>query len=330
MDLTERQKNILSLIVKAHIESGDPISSKAICEILGNISSATVRSEMSRLIEKGYLDQPHTSAGRVPTAKAYRMYVNGLLNTEADERTKKTIDEKIDLLKDNFESLSAKAGQLLSDVTGLPAVSVLTHSDTAFVKKLEVIPVGKSSVLLVLVTSDALARSRICNLGFVLNREMLYTFEKAAAQQIVGTELSSFNAPYIQSIAAKTGDIKLIPLFNAVYEIIHDILDLKLEVKGESRLLYDKNNNDALRLMEYISRRDAIISILASADDPISIVFGEEDKSQPTSVIVAKHSGGKIGVIGPARMSYESVIPSIAYFAKKLGEIITKAIDEME
>ena len=86
------------------------------------------------------------------------------------------------------------------------------------------------------------------------------------------------------------------------------------------------------KLMEFISRRDAIISVLADASDPISIVLGEgkENEKANTSLIIAKHSGGKIGVIGPKRMSYENVIPSIAYFAQKLGDIINKAINDME
>ena len=94
--LTERQKNILSLMVKAHIMSGEPMGSKTISELLENkVSSATIRNEMSFLSEMGFLEQPHTSAGRIPTSKAYRMYVNGLLSNEADEKTKRLIDERL-------------------------------------------------------------------------------------------------------------------------------------------------------------------------------------------------------------------------------------------
>ena len=137
MELTERQKRILYLMVKAHIVSGEPVSSKYLSQALNNeVSSATVRNEMSVLAEQGYLDQPHTSAGRVPTAKAYRMYVNGLLSSEADEATKKTIDNMLEDVSGDFEDISETAGQALSDLTGLPSVTLLSHEDTAYVKRL--------------------------------------------------------------------------------------------------------------------------------------------------------------------------------------------------
>ncbi len=331
MELSERQKNILLIMVKNHINEGEPIGSKVICEMLGGqISSATIRNEMSYLTSLGFLEQPHTSAGRVPTAKAYRMYVNGLLSNECDEDMKHYIDVKLEAIKDNYETLSENAAELLSDITGLPAVSVLTHSDSAFIKRLEVLPIGKTSVLVVMVSSDGLAKSRMCNLGVAVTKEKLLSFEKISAKEIVGTELSQFTDGFMQSLASKTGDIALIPLFNTVYEMVKDLLSLKLDFRGEDTILHDDNSASALRLMEYISRRDAIISVLASVNDPISIVFGEEEKSAPTSFIVANHSGGKIGVLGPTRMSYENVIPSISYFAKKLGDIISKAVTDME
>ena len=115
--------------------------------------------------------------------------------------------------------------------------------------------------------------------------------------------------------------------------MINDLNREKLSLSGEENLIVSsKTDKDALSLMEFISRRDAIISVLSSASDPISIVFGTTDQSTgpQNSMIVASHSGGKIGVIGPSRMSYEDVIPSIAYFAAKLGEIIDKAIKDME
>ncbi len=334
MELTERQKRILYLMVKAHIVSGEPVSSKYLSQALNNeVSSATVRNEMSVLAEQGYLDQPHTSAGRVPTAKAYRMYVNGLLSSEADEATKKTIDNMLEDVSGDFEDISETAGQALSDLTGLPSVTLLSHENTAYVKRLELLPMGRRTVLIVLVTSDTLARSRICKSGFDLSAELLALFDRIASKEIVGTELNKFTAPYMQGIAAAAGNIVLLPFFNTVYDMIKDLRQMKLSLKGEENLItQSRNNADALRLMEFIARRDAIISVLAGADDPVSIVFGENKNthSPPHSMVVAKHSGGKIGVIGPARMSYDDVIPSIAYFAKKLGEIINKAIKDME
>lgn len=330
--LTDRQKNILSLMVKAHIVSGEPIGSKTLSDAFNNtVSSATIRNEMSYLSEKGFLEQPHTSAGRIPTSKAYRMYINGLLSNEASEETKRIIDSRLTSLAGDFEGINENATKALSEITGLPSVSLITHEDTTYIKRIEILPMGKRTVLIVLVTSDTLAKSRMCKSGFDLTPDLLSRFDRIAAKEIVGTELSRFNAGLMQSIAAASGDITLIPFFNTVFDMITELKTMRLNLKGENTIL-EAQNADALKLMEFISRRDAIISVLADANDPISIVLGEsaENNNSPASLIIAKHSGGKIGVIGPKRMSYENVIPSIAYFAKKLGDIINKAINDME
>ena len=190
---------------------------------------------------------------------------------------------------------------------------------------------GKRTVLIVLVTSDTLAKSRMCKSGFDLTADLISRFDRIASKEIVGTELSKFNASFMQKIASLSGEIALIPFFNTVFDMINDLKTMQLSLKGENTIL-EAESNDAIKLMEFISRRDAIISVLADASDPISIVLGEgnENEKANTSLIIAKHSGGKIGVIGPKRMSYENVIPSIAYFAQKLGDIINKAINDME
>lgn len=330
--LTERQKNILSLMVKAHIVSGEPIGSKTLSELLDDkVSSATIRNEMSFLSEMGFLEQPHTSAGRIPTSKAYRMYVNGLLSNEADEETKRIIDNCLTKISGDFEGINEGATKALSEITGLPSVSLISHEDTTYIKRIEVLPMGKRTVLIVLVTSDTLAKSRMCKSGFDLSADLISRFDRIAAKEIVGTELSRFNASFMQKIASASGEIALIPFFNTVFDMINDLKTMQLSLKGENTI-FEAESQDAIKLMEFISRRDAIISVLADASDPISIVLGEgkESEKSNTSLIIAKHSGGKIGVIGPKRMSYENVIPSIAYFAQKLGDIINKAINDME
>ena len=328
-ELTNRQKQILCLMVKQHILTGEPISSKAICQQFDTaVSSATIRNEMNYLTSLGFLEQPHTSAGRVPTAKAYRMYVNGLLDSKATPGVKKAIDKAIHEIADNFENLGDSAGKALSEITGLPSVMLFSY-----VKRFEILPMGKKTVLLVLVTSDALSKSRLCKFNFEVTQKDVAAFEAVAAKLIIGTELVKFTPAFMQTLAGVSNDINFIPFFNTTFEMINDLNREKLSLSGEENLIVSsKTDKDALSLMEFISRRDAIISVLSSASDPISIVFGTTDKSTgpQNSMIVASHSGGKIGVIGPSRMSYEEVIPSIAYFASKLGEIIDKAIKDME
>lgn len=343
MELTPRKKIILSEIVKAHIAHGEPVGSKFLCEAtkLG-LSSATIRNEMSELSEMGYLEQPHTSAGRVPTASGYRMYVTGLLDKNTPSAPiKASIDKAIEKVALDPEHLTATAGQVLSDLTGFTTVAMTIPEASAFIKRIELLPMGKRMALLVLVTSDGIARSRICRTGDNLTTSAIRAFDRIAAVDIVGTELNCFNGVFLQTLAAKMGDFSLIlmPLITALFEMIENVCHSQLDLKGESNLysVYNKDI-DARQIVDFISRRDAILSILSEIPDPVSVVFGDDsgiDVLKPSSMVVAKFGSnqnevGRIGVIGPTRMAYEDLIPSISYFAKQLGKVLEQSIRDLD
>lgn len=343
MELTPRKKIILSEIVKAHIAHGEPVGSKFLCEATNlGLSSATIRNEMSELSEMGYLEQPHTSAGRIPTAAGYRMYVTGILDKNTpSEPVKASIDKAIKKVADDPEHITALAGQALSELTGFTTVALTIPEDNAFVKRIELLPMGKRMALLVLVTSDGIARSRICRTGDNLNTSAIHAFDRIAAVDIIGTELNAFNGVFLQTLAAKMGNYSLIlmPLITALFELIESICHSQIDLKGESNLysVYNKDI-DARRIVEFISRRDAILSILSEIPDPVSVVFGDDsgiEALKPSSMVVAKFGSdvkkvGRIGIIGPTRMAYEDIIPSISYFAKQLGKVLEQSIKDLD
>ena len=290
----------------------------------------------------GYLEQPHTSAGRVPTAAGYRMYVTGLLDKNTpSEQIMASIDKAIEKVAEDPEHITANAGQMLSDLTGFTTVAMTMPEATAFIKRIELLPMGKRMALLVLVTSDGIARSRICRTGDTLSVSAIRAFDRIAATTIVGTELSDFNGVLLQTIAAKMGDFALVlmPLITALFEMIEKVCHSQLDLKGESNLysVYNKDI-DARRIVEFISRRDAILSILSEIPDPVSVVFGDDfgvDALKPSSMVVAKFGSeqnkvGRIGIIGPTRMAYEDLIPSISYFAKQLGRVLEQSIRDLD
>ncbi len=343
MDLTPRKKIILSEIVKAHIANGEPVGSKLLCEITNlGLSSATLRNEMSDLCEMGYLEQPHTSAGRIPTAAGYRLYVTGLLGSEnISKPMKASIDGVLQKVAKDPENITALAGQALSDLTGLPAVSLTIPEDGAYVKRVELLPMGRRTALLVLVTSDGIARSRICRTGEELSRTSLAVFDRLIATEVVGSNLSSFSGAFLQTIAAKTGEygLTLMPLLSVLFEMIENVCKLELDLKGEGNIYAHYNKeSDARRIVEFISRRDAILSILSEIPDPVSVVFGDDygiEALKPSSMVVAKFGGGenrvgRIGVVGPTRMAYEELIPSISYFAKQLGKVLEQSLHDLD
>lgn len=343
MELTERKKTILSEIVKAHIAHGEPVSSKLLCQTTNlGLSSATIRNEMSDLSQMGYLDQPHTSAGRVPTAAGYRMYVTGLLDKNTPSQPmQESIDRVIKKVADDPENITALAGQALSDLTGFTAVSMTIPEDNAFIKRVELLPMGRRAALLVLVTSDGIARSRICRIGESLNTTAIKVFDRLAAVDIIGKELVDFSGAFLQTLAAKTGDyaLTLVPLLSILFEMIENVRRSQLDLRGESNLysVYNKES-DARRVVEFISRRDAILSILSEIPDQVSVVFGDDygiEELKPSSMVVAKFGGGdnrvgRIGVIGPTRMAYEDLIPSISYFAKQLGRVLEQSLRDLD
>lgn len=343
MDLTPRKKIILSEIVKAHIANGEPVGSKLLCEITNlGLSSATLRNEMSDLCEMGYLEQPHTSAGRIPTAAGYRLYVTGLLGNEnLSKPMKNSIDRVLQKVAKDPENITALAGQALSDLTGLPAVSLTIPEDGAYVKRVELLPMGRRTALLVLVTSDGIARSRICRTGEELIRTSLAVFDRLVATEIVGSNLSDFTGAFLQTIAVKTGEygLTLMPLLSVLFEMIETVCHLELDLKGEGNIYAHYNKeSDARKIVEFISRRDAILSILSEIPDPVSVVFGDDcgvEALKPSSMVVAKFGGGenrvgRIGVVGPTRMAYEELIPSISYFAKQLGKVLEQSLHDLD
>ncbi|MBQ4154915.1 MAG: heat-inducible transcription repressor HrcA [Clostridia bacterium] len=343
MELTPRKKIILSEIVKAHIALGEPVGSKLLAQSTNlGLSSATLRNEMSDLCEMGFLEQPHTSAGRVPTAAGYRLYVTGLLGNEnLSEPMKTSIDNVIERVAKDPENITSLAGQALSDLTGFPAVSLTIPEAGAYVKRVELLPMGRRSALLVLLTSDGVARSRMCRTAEDLNRSALAIFDRLVATDVIGASLSDFTGGFLQNIVAKAGSfaITLLPLFSLLFEMIDNVCQSQLDLKGEGNIYAHYNKeSDARRIVEFISRRDTILSILSEIPDPVSVVFGDEsgiDALKPSSMVVAKFGGGenrvgRIGVIGPTRMAYEELIPSISYFAKQLGKVLEQSLHDLD
>lgn len=343
MELTPRKKVILSEIVKAHIANGEPVGSSFLCRTAGlNLSSATIRNEMSDLCDMGYLEQPHTSAGRVPTAAGYRMYITGLLDKNTLSAPMQfSIDKAIEKVAGDPENMTATAGQVLSDLTGFTTVAMTIPEDSAFIKRVELLPMGKKMALLVLVTSDGIARSRICRTSEALTATAIRMFDRLVAVDIVGKELIDFNGVFLQTIAAKMGEqaFLLMPLITTLFEMVENVCHSQLALKGESNLYSAyKKEGDARKIVEFISRRDAILSILSEIPDPVSVVFGDDygiEELKPSSMVVAKFgngdkNSGRIGIIGPTRMAYEDIIPSISYFAKQLGKVLEQSIRDLD
>lgn len=343
MELSSRKQAVLKAIVKAYIETGEPVGSKNLTLLLENApSSATLRNEMSELCELGLLHQPHTSAGRVPTANGYKVYVNNLIDKDGiPENEARFIEKELSGLHCEPEEIPESAAQMLTKLTGLPAFSCLINISPPRIKRIELLPISHSSVMLLLITEDGRTRNRVFRQSKSFTPDTESCFRRIIESKIKGRRVNEFTKAYMQSIIASTGiySLEIMPIVAAICEMASDIEETDLTFKGQNAI-YSSNANeeDATRILSLINRRDPIISILEGIGDNVGVVFGADtgyNELKGSSLIAAKFSvadkyKGYIGVIGPSRMSYEHIIPDIEYTAERLTEIITQAQKDME
>ena len=163
MELTDRKKQILKIVVDGYVATAEPVSSKAIAEKMpGRISSATIRNELADLVEMGYLEQPHTSAGRVPSARGYRLYVNELMERRAlPEAEAESIRRSLTGKMSQVDQEMAQAGQMVSSMVGYPAYAVADHTQAVTVQRFDLIAVDDDSFIAVAMLSDSRVKSQL-------------------------------------------------------------------------------------------------------------------------------------------------------------------------
>ncbi len=340
IELTPRKQAVLKAIVKAYIETGEPIGSKLLTSIIENSpSSATIRNEMNELVGMGLLEQPHTSAGRVPTSDGLKLYVNNLM-TKGDilKDHKSFIDDKFESITEMPEKIPAKAGEILSDITGFPVIACVLAANAATVKKVELLNISRNTLMLLVVTSDSRTRNRIFRLSDNFTPELLEKFNQIVNSKIKGKPIEDLCIGYMQSIIASLGldAFKLMPLFSALFDTIGEIENTAVDLSGVSRLYNVCGDEEkAKRIISLIERRDPIISLFECMGN--GVVFGKDtgySELLSDTLIAAKFTSDKykgyLALIGPNRISYEQLIPTIEYTANKLSAVITAAQKDME
>ncbi len=338
-ELSERKKLILASVVEQYIKTGEPIGSKELLALTGMaVSSATVRNEMSELAAMGYLEQPHTSAGRIPSQEGYRYYVDNLMKSrEIDELNRRMLEAGISSAIGDPERLIAQASEVLADLTKCACVSTAPGGEAMIIRKIELVPVGVHSAMLVLLTSNGILKSRLCRLDCELTARICQQFYNIVQSCIIGKSASEISVASMQTVAATLdGDVfTMLPLMAAVCELAKSTASSRITVGGSSNL-FSSYGSDALELLEFLNKREPISAVMGSITEPLNVKIGKENiyrQLENSSVIVAKYSvggsdSGTIGIIGPTRMDYENIIPSVKYLTDLVGRLITQAIEE--
>ncbi|MBO5909787.1 MAG: heat-inducible transcription repressor HrcA [Clostridia bacterium] len=342
MELTQRKRAILAEIVKMYIETGEPIGSKLLATRLEDSpSTATLRAEMCELEKLGYLKQPHTSAGRFPTSRAYRLYVNELMARDGiSGDSRELIDRMLVDINPEPESIGSAAAQILTTLTGLPAVYAENVENGTIMKKVTVLPMGRAAVIIFAITGDGRSRSRLVPYKLPLSEENIALFMEIAEKNICKKRLCELNKAYLQSLTAAAGleALSLAPLFAALFDMAEELGRTKINMRGESKLFSalgsETSAKDVLRLF---SSTDTAQSILSSSSDTVGVVFGDDtefEELKPTGMIIASYGGQsefrRLAVIGPTRMSYERILPSVEYLAGQIGKIMQEMLKGLE
>jgi len=340
MELTERKKKILRCIVDLYISTAEPVGSKAIAELPDiNYSSATIRNEMADLTAMGYLEQPHTSAGRIPSAAGYRLYVDELMQQyrlSLDET--KSINTAIEEKMQQFDKIVEQVAKLVSQATNLPAISVAARSAGATVKRFELILAGQGSVILVVMLSNEEVFNKLIKLPINATEgdlKVLSALLNATMTQLTPAE---FTPELLERVMGSAGAAaSLVPV---VVEFTTATLagqsSTNMAVAGQMRLLGQPEYRDVDKAQRVMSSLDeealANLPAVMQNGNGTRVIVGPENVAQElkdTSVVmttfdIGEGMQGMIGVVGPTRMDYAKVTARLSYFAESLSKLFAK------
>lgn len=327
MDISDRKKKILKSVIDAYIATGEPVGSKLLSGSMA-ISSATIRNEMSELEQLGYLEQLHSSSGRIPSSKGYRFYVDSLMS-----RYKLTLDEirVIDSLMKNklreFRDIIDEATRLLSGLTKYTAVSLTAKQNSDTVKRFEGILINETSFFLVMITSHDEVKTHVIKTAGIITSEDVVRVTNMLNTHLAGRELSAVTLDLIMRMENEIDTHREIvsDVLRAVYSAISESNQYTLNVDGASKLLEYPEFSDiakARELLGTLEEKDTLINKLLGADmDAMNIFIGEEgDPLDSASLIVRTFTAGDslvgaVGIIGPKRMDYSSVVARLEYLS---------------
>ena len=341
MKLDIRKLKILTAIVETYIDTGEPVSSKILAQQLGfSVSSATIRNDMAALFEMGLLEQPHTSAGRVPSHLGYRVYVDQLMHCKPlSEEERREIDALFNVRDPDPDKLLEDAAQALADYTNCATVSTTITPKTVLVKRVEIVPAGTRTVVVLVIATNGVIKNKVCRVDFRVTGEIVEFLNQFANGRLVGRSVNDISQWYINSISVTLGDYSqlFIPVLATIYELCREINDGQFYTSGGANLLNYKELADIARdLLSAMANREQLLGVIGSKSDAVFITIGKENNQSEltdTSVVVTKYrigeqKSGAIGVIGPVRMDYAKLIPPLEYFSQTLGKLLAETFEQ--
>ena len=336
--MDDRKLKILAAVVDEYIRTGEPVGSKAVAaQSHINVSAATVRNDMAVLEQLGYLEQPHTSAGRVPTFLGYRLYIDRLMDpSDLSDEEKSKLDEMLGGEDTPEELLVQNAAAALTELTHCAAVVTNSAPRFSVISKVEVIPTGKRLYVILLITSNGSIKNKACRLEFDLSHEQLDFFTKYIDENLHGVSVEDLSEEMLDKIVAAVSAymVSLSPLVKGICELSEDLRHQELTVSGGEKLL-SCDDLDKMEVVRFIERKDELSDLLEETFSGIKVRFGAEGDFAigNSSMIVSKYrkdgkEAGSLGIIGPMRVDYKKIIPYVEYLTQKISFLMSGGDDD--
>lgn len=331
--LDDRKRKILQAIVEEYIESAEPVSSGSLVKAL-NCSSATIRNEMAELEQEGYLDKPHTSAGRIPSQQGYRYYIDELLTEDKLTLREITyIKEKLETKVNELEDLTKIATTTISEITHYTTIAIGPKVEKHMITELKFVSLGTNVMMAIIVTESGIIREAIIKFDEEITEEQIRNLNYIFANKLVGKSIEEIDGSFEEYLGTE---------LKAGIKVIRKIIDeINKVLKTTSNNIYLEGTNKSFDLPEFkkteiakdfmnaLDAKDLVADVLNTgiAED-INVYIGDEledEKLKNFSIVTFNHllgdkDIGTIGIIGPKRMDYAKVISVMKYISKKLKD----------
>ncbi len=336
MQLDDRKKKLLEIIIEEYTATAEPVGSLKLAKDLG-LSSATIRNEMSALEKLGLLEQPHTSAGRVPTTEGYRWYVDEIISERALlPKEKASIDKMLsdDVIK--FDNLVKEASALLSRITNYTSIAISPEIDDCTVEEIKLVKLGTNKLMIILLADNGMVKETVITNENQIPEENVQIFNNYLNYKLRGMNFRDIYdniTPYIENELNNIND-NIVPLIVELNNLLTNNSEVYVDGASNMLALPELKKSETLKkFLNVIETKDALKELVKTGyDGNINVYIGQEtsfDDLKDFTIITYKQKinekeVGTIGIIGPKRMDYKKVIPTIKYIGDMLQEKIEK------
>ena len=343
MELGERKLKILNAIVESYVTTGEPIASKSLCEIFDfSVSSATIRNEMAELVKLGLLEQPHTSAGRIPSHLGYRIYVDYLMKkSDISNDEKEVIDKFLLRSCDDIDNLFKASSYILAKLLNSISFSTSLLCEKSYIDKIEVIKINNHVGMVILLISSGIIKNKTFVCDYTLTTDILKIFRNILNQKLTGILISEMTPAFIQTIAVSMGEMSMLlsSILASIKEAAEEALNVKINVFGQENLLLltEFELSNIREILKFLNDKNSMKNLLCKKINNTVVTIGNENKEfalKNSTVIMSQYhlknscsDFGTIGILSPVRIDYSKMISTVDYVTASIGELTEKIIN---